>query len=229
MLGAYWGARKESADRCAERLRAFFADLAVCDPALATWYERGSSRKQASEKRAKVGDLGYLMRLLDRGRSRRDVGGTLIEELGFGIGLWNGGEEGKVAGLSINCGLYWKSANPNVYLGNCVTLDFPEELGELVRTEHMARVLAVVARAWEPDWAGVMSKDAMRVRTFNPKIPFVDWMVFVPRWIESITPPSSIVRLQGLGSVLVAQTMPPSGNDPEELRRIRGIEKVLLI
>jgi len=226
MLGAYWAARKESVEQCADRLHVFLADLATCDPALATWYERGRSRKEALEKRADVGDQNYLLSLLDRGRNRRDIGRTVIEELGFGGGLWNGGKEGKEAGLSVKCGLYWASPKSNASMSNCVILDLPEDLGELNQTGRMARVLVAAARAWEPDWAGVMSKNAMSERAFNAKVPFVDWMVFVPRKISGAPSPSSVVELRGLGSLVIVQPVAPSG-DPEELPRIHQAEKAI--
>jgi hypothetical protein len=225
-VGGYWAARKESIEQCAERLSRFFADLAACDPSLTTWYERGRSRQQAAEQRAEVRDENYLRNLLDRGRNRRDVGRTVIEELGFRTGLWNGGDENKAIGLNITCGLYWTSPNPSASMSNSVTVDLPENLGELKQSERMAGVLAAVARAWEPDWAGIMSRDAMSARAFNAKVPFVDWMVFVPRKIDNVPAPSSLIRLEK-GSLIVVQPDPPVATDTEAQNSIRKIEDIL--
>jgi immunity protein 52 of polymorphic toxin system len=228
MLGAYWDARKESIEQCADRLRRFFGDLVTCDPSLETWYERGASRKQASAKRASLDDQNYFLGLLNRGRHRRDVGNLVREELGFHLGLWNGGENGKEAGLSITCGSYWVSSTPGVDVGNCVVLDLPESLGQLNQPERMARVLGAVARAWEPKWGGVMSRDAMQAKAFNAKIPFVDWMVFVPQKVTGVYPPSSIMELEGVGSIVIVQPTAPLGVDSEEMSRIHRVEKAIL-
>jgi hypothetical protein len=225
-VGAYWAARKESIDQCADRLHRFFVDLAACDPTLATWYEKGRSHKQALEKQAEIRDSSYLLSLLDRGRHRRDVGRTVMEELGFRVGLWNGGSENKTAGLNITCGLYWTSPNPNASMSNCLTLDLPEDLGELKHAERMACVLAAIAREWEPDWAGVISRDAMSARAFNAKAPFVDWMVFIPRKIDGVPAPSSVMQLEN-GSLIVVQPDPPAVNNAEAQERIRKIESIL--
>jgi hypothetical protein len=58
-------------------------------------------------------------------------------------------------------------------------------------------------------------------------VPFVDWMVFVPRRIDGVPPLSSVIELQGLGSLITVQPTPPSGNDPEELPRVHRVEKAL--
>ena len=226
MLGAYWPARKESVEECASRLHAFLAQLTASDSALVTWYERAQSRKRALRKSADTGDRNYLQSLLNQGRNRRDVGHTVIDELGFHVGLWNGGDARSEAGLSVTCGLYWVSPTPNASMSNCVVLHLPTDLGELNQTERMAHLLAATARAWEPDWAGVMSNESMKARGFDASAPFVDWMVYVPRQIRGVPPPSSVIALKGLGSLITVHPTPPL-NDPEEAPRVRKIEAVL--
>jgi Immunity protein 52 len=225
-VGAYWSSRKESIDQCADRLRKFFVALAACDPVLATWFEKGRSRKQALQKPAVIADQGYLLGLLNRGRNRRDVGGTVIEELGFHVGLWNGESGEKAAGLGVRCGLYWTSPNPNVGMSNCVALDLPEHLGELKQTDRMSGVMTATARAWEPEWAGVMSKAAMDARMLDVKAPFVDWMVYVSQRIDGVLPPSSVVQLEN-GTLIVVQPGPPSMNSTADQENVRRIENIL--
>lgn len=225
-VAGYWSARKESIERCADRLCRFLADLATCDPALATWREKGRSRKQAMRIHVDMGDHNYVLSLLDRGRNRRDVGHAVIEELGFHVGLWNGGNKKSAAGLSITCGLYWTSPNAESSMTNFVVLDLPEDLGDLKQADRMSRVLAAVARAWEPEWAGVMSRDAMSARTFSAKAPFVDWMVFVPRRVSGVFPPSSLVQLEN-GSLIVVQPDPLAANNAETQESIRRVNDTL--
>jgi hypothetical protein len=230
-LGAYWPARKESIEQCAGRLRCFFDELVTCDPALANWFEKGRSRKQASERKAAVDNRDYLLELLDKGRHKRNMPGTTIEELGFHIALWNGARAGKEADLSITCGLYWLSPSPNASMWNCVTLNFPQDLGDLKRADHMARVIDVVARAWEPDWAGVMSKASMDARGFKAGEPFVDWMVYVSKSLRlngmKIDAPASILPVDNLGLIVVTQCDAPDPTGPSDLQNVRRVEAAL--
>jgi hypothetical protein len=227
-LGAYWRDRRESIELCADRLHRMFSELSACDETLAIWYKRGGSRKQALEKRADVGSRDYLLSLLDRGRHRRDTDKTIIDDLGFGIGLWNGAANvEKEASLGITCGLY--TANPN--LGNCVAITLPEDLGKLRQSEQMARVLAVIAKAWEPDWAGVMSTDSMNAKGFNAKVPFVDWMLYISDrlllQIPTVSPPATVQQIERLGSLFVAQSEAPGSQNPNHLRNIEQLQVAL--
>ena len=128
-LRAYWGTRRESAESCAERLYRFFEAIKTSDDVFAKWYHRGRSRKEALQKPIRTGDMAEIISLVEAGRNRYDVGKQPIDDLGFGVGIWNGGNEpGRDITLSVRCGLY--SETPG--LGNIVTLHFPEELGRLV-------------------------------------------------------------------------------------------------
>jgi hypothetical protein len=72
-----------------------------------------------------------------------------------------------------------------------------------------------------------MSKKAMRERRYNAKYPFVDWMVYVPRSIPAMPPPSRVEVLKDLGSIVVVQPDPPAGDSAEELSLIRRVESLL--
>jgi hypothetical protein len=91
----------------------------------------------------------------------------------------------------------------------------------------MARALSVISEAWNPEWAGVMSLDAMNSRNFSAKRPFVDWMIYVPARISEVPAPSSVKQLPGLGSIVVVQPTPPSAEDQQELARIRLIDELV--
>jgi len=218
---AYWAARRESIEQCADRLLEFFADLTTSDPSLAVWYEKGMSREEALEKRAATNDRNYLLRLLDRGRNRRDFNHTIIKNLGFSLGLWNGGEEGQVAGLRIHCGQYSQNFDNNVLL------ELPEDLGGLRQSKRTAGLLGSIARAWEPDWAGVMSDEAIESRNFRGDGLFVDWMVYVPNTVTGLVPPSTVVDLPDLGSVVIVQDTPPREGNSEDLARIQRVQEII--
>lgn len=167
-----------------------------------------------------------LLQLLDRGRHRRDVPKRVIEELGFQIVLWNGKKAEKKAELRVCCGLYWQSPSPKASLSNTVILKFPEELGALAEAQRMVQVLAAVARAWEPEWAGIISEAAMKTRDFDV-VPFVDWMVYLPRKIGSLPAPSVVEELQGGGAIIVVQPTPPAEASADATAVIRRVEAAI--
>jgi hypothetical protein len=226
MLGAYWGSRKEDAKTSAKRLRSFLGDLADCDPALATWFERGGSLAKALKSSIPHADED-LVGLLERHQNRRDVGGNAIDELGFQLGLWNGSGGLKGVGLSITCGLYWHGTGSGSQASNYVVLDLPTDLGQLARFEHMIAVLKATVLAWEPNWAGVWSKNSARAMHLNTNKPFVDWMLYVPCRVHNLVEPSVAIDLPGRGSLVVVQPDPTTGDDSAELARIHKVEESL--
>jgi hypothetical protein len=167
------------------------------------------------------------MNLLNRGRNRRDVGQEAVDELGFNVALWNGVRGDGEVSLSVTCGLYWKSRNPSVGLSNNIVVTIPRELLEFEQTEITAHLLTIVVESWAPAWAGVMSLEAMNARKFDPELPFVDWMTYVPSRLIEVPPPASILQLKDFGSIVVVQPAPPSTDNPEELIRIKRIEELL--
>jgi hypothetical protein len=222
MLGAYWDARPDALEKCTKDAVQFFARLAEIDPLLALWYERGRSRKDALKRRIDTSDTQCIRELLLKRRSRRDIAGEVMDDLGFRLGLWNGsGEEAAEASVDIHCGCYSER------IGNNVLIDLPSKTVSLKWVDNASMLLALVAETWRPKWAGIMSKKAMRERDFNGDYPFVDWMVYVPRSVKAVPLPSRVEVLKGLGSIVIVQQDPPVCDDAEELALIRRVERLL--
>ncbi len=227
VLGAYWGPRPESAEKCAERLHVFLTGLRDCHESLSQWYQKADSRKKSLQRPLESLEAPSLIEILNGGRNRENASGTVSEDLGFQIGLWNGQKGDEKASFSLRCGLYWRSATPSVSVGNCVVLDLPKNLGTLASPQRMSQALAVTALAWQPDWAGVMSESSMLARNFNAEVPFVDWMVYVPHKVEGIAEPASISALPGHGSIVVVQPNPPSVSSAASQALISSVENVV--
>jgi hypothetical protein len=223
-LGAYWSARRESIDECADRLLRFFAALTPCDPSLAQWFKLGRSRRQALQHSVDVADRKSLRELLERGRHWTDFDKRLIDDLGFSLALWNGADTSTSAQLTSLCGSYCDTAVNNV------VLLLPHVLGRLSNAGRMRAVLAAAATAWEPDWAGIMSDDATATRRRDKRAPFVDWMLYVNhKWLPKVpqlAPPASSERLAG-GTLIVVQPEVPDPSNEVHLENIRRVETAL--
>jgi len=219
-IGAYWGPRQESADQCAERLKASFSELAATSDVFASWYEKGRSRRDALKHPVQPDDL---LTLVESGCSKRDSDKSVIEDLGFRVGVWNGESEERSASLSVRCGAH--SQNPN--LGNSVVLSLPEVLGDLAEKERALKALMAVVRAWEPDWAGIISHESADARPFTPGSPFVDWMIYLNLSdIDSSRLPSSasVVSVNGKGTIVITQDAPV---DPSNQSHVQNVQAVV--
>jgi len=224
MLAAYWDSRPDGLEKCTGDAKQFFARLAEADPLLAHWYERGRSRKDALKRKVDTSDTQPLRDRLLKGRNRRDLDHSVIEELGFSLSFWNGArEEEEWASIRIGCGRYGERVS------NHVLLDLPDKSQDLKWIENASKLLGQVAEIWRPQWAGIMSKKAIRERDFDLDNPLVDWMVYVPRAVPAMPLPSRVEQLKGLGSIIIVQPDPPVGDDAEELSRIRRAERLLRV
>lgn len=221
-LGAYWKPRRETIEQCANRLLGFMQGIAQCDEVFVDWYHLGRSRKDALKRKIDTRSPDELFTLLYKGR-HLNFYKEVIENLGFSIGIWNGGEPGKEVSLHISCG---QSAEVPGLRGNCVVISFPEDLRGLADPARTSRILLLASTCWEPDWAGIFSNEAMSNRDFRVE-PFVDWMVYVPNKINSVPPPSSVAYLDNGGSLIVVQPKPPAVDNAEDQERIRRIDEIL--
>lgn len=226
-VGGYWSERKESARKCAVRLALFLQSLSECDSVFSEWYETGNTRRHALRRRVDCADPTALIKFMEGGRHLRDTSRTAIDDLGFHIGVWNGAaREEKEVGVSVTCGLY----TPNPNLRNCVVINLPEELGELQSSKQMTKLLAGVAKSWDPDWAGVISRESRSARGFDPAIPFVDWMLYISHRLvpnPTVPEPCEVKPINDIGSLIVVEHEPPKADNPTHLQRVRMVESAL--
>ena len=141
-VSAYWGARREPAERCAERMKAFLDELRDISDSFASWYLEARSPRDAQAQPVVV-ETADLTRLVLAGINRRDDDGAPLPELGFRLGAWAGDPDGITAGLSATCGSH------NAHLENVCVLTVTE--GHDLDGEIIARIVDAAIRAWEPD------------------------------------------------------------------------------
>lgn len=227
-VGAYWGQRKESADECAERLASCMRRLAETDEALSAWYRKSRSKQDARQQPIEPGNRESIVDLLQAGTNKRDTDRSIIEDLGFGVGLWNGLDGDQSASMSVTCGLYAR----NLHLRNSVALDFPKHSRKLASKDHALAALAAVIESWEPEWAGVISKSSRTLRPFSPGSPFVDWMFYrsgLHLEASQLPAPASVVRIGDLGCVVITQDSPVDAQSNDDLQNVHAVEATLSI
>jgi hypothetical protein len=163
--------------------------------------------------------------LLARGRIRYDSNHEVIEDLGFPGQLWNGEDPPCNAGLDILCGSY---APP---VSNVAIINFPPDAGELNDVNRMRCVLAAAAKAYKPEWAGVMSERAKELRGYDASLPFVDWMLYVSDELSrkslTLLPPASCERFDDSGTMIVVQDECPDPENLEHVQHIRQVDAIL--
>lgn len=203
-LGAYWGPRGESADECAERLSLLLASLGNVDPRLTSWFKTGGSRK-AALKRQVDPSIQALRELLLAGRPRRDDEiRSVMSDLGFRVGLWNGQEV--EVGLSVRCG------SPAAIAGmtsNTLTMQFPPAEGEaatLYRREVALAVVRAVVAAFEPAWCTWTSDVLRSVQCAQPNEIVIGWATYIanPKGVRTDRLPAGTTA-ESLGAGLLLQ------------------------
>lgn len=184
-LAAYWGGRKETLDACVGRTFQCLSKLADFDDSFSRWYRRDRSRKNAFRQPITL-DFESLKILLAGGRNKRDFDGSVISELGFRVGLWNGAIDSESMGLNLLCGSY--SNSPHIV--NSFVINLPEEgdsAKRLLNTEFLRELIAVVVRSWEPEWAVVNSTEYRNLHgTNSPKKPTVGWLFYLASFPDNL-------------------------------------------
>jgi Immunity protein 52 len=197
--GAYWGVRPEGLDECTSRLTRFLGMLASAHPLLETWFENANSRKSSLE-RPVAADPDPVRKLLAKGRNKRDTDGSIIDELGYSAGLWNGQDFAAVR-IHLRCGLYTRA------LDNVVSLELPDtlEATQLSRYGTARKILTALTERWEPDWATWTSHTLRRAQQIPVRVPVVGWMTFLSaaRKVDAARLPGGVSAEAVAGGTLI--------------------------
>jgi len=129
---------------------------------------------------------------LNRGRSRRESDGVVVEELGFTAHLWNGisdEEEGML--MDISCGAF--PPTELLRAPNSVEIRFPLSgplAKRLLCDEMLAKVVHAVVESWKPDWCRVTSNRVLEIlmEDDGERPTFlVGWLTYLSRRYGQLT------------------------------------------
>lgn len=197
-IGVYWGPRRETAAECATRLASYLVCLSGQHQLLSQWYVKQRSRNLEKVPIDVQADSARLIEMIASGINRQDVGGEVMESLGFRVGLWNGASGEESAALNIKCGLY----EPNPNLGNAVVLRItPSRNADLANVSLCKRLLLCGVEAWQPDWGAIFSSGSEVLQNRVGRSPFLDQVLWVKDATEDV--PNASRRELVLGGVLL--------------------------
>ncbi|MGY6122045.1 Imm52 family immunity protein (plasmid) [Paraburkholderia strydomiana] len=189
---AYWGPRRETVENCAVRAVTFLTALGQISEFFKEWRLQGRSRAEALRKRAiDEQSVDTLVSLFAKGRNKKDIGGGVIDELGYRASMWNGGDDRTASSLTMGCGMY----STIVGLSNAVVLQLPQQF-DVQSEDGLRNVMSAFALAWEPDWA-IVSSQSVRNRQVE-QLPFLDRALYLD---SKVTPPDDL-KGSTLGEVL---------------------------
>jgi len=224
-LGAYWGARPEDAEACAQRLAHMVRLLKPEDPLFARWFKNAKSLKETL-KRPLDAELAGLRKYI-QSKMMKDDRRQPMPDLGFSFGLWNGESGGDDVWLSINCGGYVER------LSNTCVMRAPHKgpVSERVLTsKFQTAVLRSLATAWEPDWGVAMSHDHREI--IEKKCPdvLVGWVTYLSHRLGRVPPLPAPVRIEPVGELGTLLTLTPerfTASNPEHLALAERVRELL--
>ena len=217
-VGVYWAARREEVNECARRADLFFQMLAQCDASLGQWYRAGRVARGSPGCPVHVNDRGEIEDLLLRGRNRADLDNSVIEDLGFGLHVWNQRPDARATILDITCGVYTE------WVSNVCLLRPPiegEAAERMLNSPILARILECMATAWDPDW-GVVTTHQVRdlIPSADEKDAEVGWMNYFSRRRGTVPPLPAPVRIEPVGSLGMLIILTPerfTASNPEHI------------
>lgn len=225
-IGVYWGVRKEDVDVCTRRAVSFFEQLARCDPIFSRWFRLGRSRKEALRREVKP-DQETLRRLFLKGRHYTDFGHELMAELGFSIGLWNGGSDKESVSIFIGCGGYTPFVSNSCEISGLES-DSPAA-SRLLQVSTLTMIMECMIINWEPDWGRVNSLAHFAI-TPSERKPKVGWITYLRESGEKIPPlpfPVSVKPIGMLGSLIILTEERFTASNPKHVELAATVSEIL--
>ncbi|WP_338865568.1 immunity 52 family protein [Myxococcus stipitatus] len=221
--GVYWGARKESSEECARRLKILLEGLPSVAPSLERWFQQGKSRADAL-KRPLHPTLAELEPFVRKGKDRT------FDDLGFSIGGWNGaGDDYEATGFLLACGGY------SEWGGNRCVYTLPSKgpsFENLLSATTLAELMRRTAGAWEPDWGVAISeqhRDLLKPR--RPKgAPYVGWVTYLARhrgMVPSLPAPVRVELVEGKGTLIILTPERFTASNPDHVALAEQVRELL--
>jgi hypothetical protein len=189
-VGAYWLARRESAESCARRAESFFRLLASCDQSFTHWFKKGRTLEEALKHRIES-DAASLAKVFNQQAQQE---GRFATD-GFSLKGWNGQTHEAASRLSLLCG------DASAWVSNLCLFNPPDEgpaEERVLQAPVLARILRTMAVAWEPEW-GVVTSHEHRDKVAPESAEagtFVGWLMYFSHRRGPLPPLPSPVQVE---------------------------------
>jgi hypothetical protein len=154
-IGAYWGSRAEPLEQVIDKVLQTLQKLAEIDEQFLNWYEGGSSRKQALEKKIVLNNETIEKLCLQQVR-KGELDENGFAKMGFLFGLWSGHQDEASSSVSFNVG----GAFTSPHLSNSCVVTIPFEGAarkRLLQVEKAKKIISVLVDIWTPDYSVLAS------------------------------------------------------------------------
>ncbi|WNG32444.1 hypothetical protein F0U61_01585 [Archangium violaceum] len=223
-VGAYWLARRESAEACAQRAESFFRLLASCDPSLALWFKKGRTLEEALKHRI-ASDAESLAEVFNQQAQKE---GRFTDE-GFSLRGWNGQTHEAASTMSFLCG------DASVWVPNRCLFHPPEEgpaKERVLQAPVLARILRAMAVAFEPEW-GIATSQAHRAMVVPESAEtsaFIGWLMYFSHRrgpLPPLPPPVHIEPVEDKGTLVILTPERFTASNPAHVELARDVAERL--
>jgi Immunity protein 52 len=209
-VGAYWLARQETVEACAQRAEAFFNLLASCDPSLAHWFKKGRTLKEALRHRFES-NAASLAKVFNQQAQQE---GRFATD-GFSLSGWNGETREAASRLALLCG------DASVWVPNSCVFEPPDQgpaQERVLQAPVLARILRAMAVAWEPEWGVATSGKHRQMVSESGKVgTFVGWLTYFSHRRGPLPPLPSPVQVEPVedkGTLVILTPERLTASDP---------------
>ncbi|MGA2087427.1 MAG: Imm52 family immunity protein [Stellaceae bacterium] len=232
-LYAFWKARPESTEACAERLARMFQDLAAIHPAFARWCKKAMTLAPPDKPFCSMPpQIKELTAIFDKGRYFKDVPREPIPQLGYMVYAWNGIRGPQGLSFSVHAGAYTeRKRDPNMVDFGFQGIEPGNE--SLLNAKILKQVLLAVVSAWEADW-GVIESWGYEGQLKNADgqlfRPWGGWITYLsPAYAQKISPPrtATVEQTPGGGLLMLATEEPFTATNPAHVAAVDAIQACL--
>ncbi|WNG53594.1 hypothetical protein F0U59_01390 [Archangium gephyra] len=223
-VGAYWLARRETAEACAQRAESLFRLLTSCAPSLSQWFEKGSTLDEALTHRI-APDVASLVKVFSEQAQKE---GRFADE-GFSLALWNGQTQKAASSLSFRCG------DASIWVSNLCLFYPPKESPaseRVLQDPSLAQIVRAMAVAFEPEWGVVTSRELRGL--LAPESAeggtFIGWLTYFSHRRGPLPPLPSPVRTEPVedkGTLVILSPERFTASNPAHVALARDVSERL--
>lgn len=156
IIGAYWSSRPDSIENVGDKIVQILVQLSNIDEQFSNWYELGSSRKKALEKKV-ILNVETIKKICLKKIKRGEIDDNGFSDIGYSVQLWTGHKEEEACSISFYVGATFKTEN----LSNSCVLKLPYEgdaFNRLLLLNKAKTILNFFVEIFKPDYAVLTSQ-----------------------------------------------------------------------